>query len=101
MLVHNVYFTLKDKSPTAQQKLLAACRKYLTNHPGVVTFACGTLATELNRPVNDREFDVALHIFFETQADHDRYQVSDRHVRFVEENKASWSKARVFDSVAE
>jgi hypothetical protein len=101
MLVHNVFFTLKDKSDAAMQKMLAACRKYLTNHPGTVLFACGTRAEELNRPVNVRDFDVALHIVFDTQAAHDAYQVAQRHEHFIEENKSNWAQVRVFDSVAE
>jgi hypothetical protein len=101
MLVHNVYFALKDKSDVAVQKMLAACRKYLTQHPGTVFFACGTLAKELNRPVNVRDFDIALHVVFDTQAAHDAYQVAPRHEQFIEENKSNWTQVRVFDSVAE
>jgi len=99
MLMHNVFFTLKDNSTEAKQKLIAAFGKYLTGHPGTILFAAGTRAEELNRPVNDRAFDVALHIFFADQESHDRYQESPRHVQFVEENKDSWKQARVFDSL--
>jgi hypothetical protein len=100
LLVHNVYFALKDNSPEAVRTLLAACRKYLTGHPGEVFFAVGTLAEALNRPVNDREFDVALHLVFQDQAAHDLYQEAARHLQFIEENKGNWKKVRVFDSVA-
>jgi hypothetical protein len=100
LLVHNVYFALKDNSPGAVQRLLEACRKHLTGHPGEVLFAVGTLAQELNRPVNDRNFDVALHIVFQDQAAHDRYQEAARHQQFIEENKDNWKQVRVFDSVA-
>jgi hypothetical protein len=98
MLAHNVFFTLKDRSPAARDALVAACRKYLTGHPGTLFFACGVLEPELSRPVNDRDFDVALHLVFASRADHDTYQDSPRHVAFVEENRASWARARVFDS---
>jgi Stress responsive A/B Barrel Domain len=101
MLAHNVYFALKDNSPAARQKLLDACSKYLTPHPGIGFFACGTLADELNRPVNDRDFDVGLHIVFIDQAAHDRYQDAPLHHQFVAENKENWKKVRVFDSVVE
>lgn len=101
LLAHNVYFTLKDKSAASKTALVQECKKYLTNHPGVVFFACGTLCEELNRPVNDRDFDVGLHVIFENQAAHDRYQVSPAHEKFVTENHARWQKARVFDSVVE
>lgn len=101
MLVHDVYFSLKDNSAEAKQKLVAACKKYLTKHDGEVFFAAGTLAEDLNRPVNDRDFDVALHIVFQDRAAHDRYQEAERHKQFIEENKDNWKKVRVFDSLAE
>ena len=101
MLGHNVFFSLKDPSEAAKQRLVDACRKYLTPHEGIVFFACGTLASDLNRPVNDRDFDVALHIIFRSKEDHDWYQEASLHQRFVEENKEHWKKVRVFDSIVE
>jgi stress responsive alpha/beta barrel protein len=97
-IVHNVYFALKDNSEANVAKLLADCRKYLTQHPGIVFFACGRLTPELKREVNDRDFDVGLHIVFDSLASHDRYQTAATHVQFVEENKLTWKKVRVFDS---
>lgn len=101
LLAHNVYFTLKDRSPAARQKLVAACKEYLTGHPGTVFFACGTLAEALDRPVNDRDFDVGLHIIFQNQAAHDTYQDAPRHHAFVAACKDGWAKVRVFDSSVE
>jgi hypothetical protein len=101
MLSHDVYFSLKDKSDPAKKKLVDACKQYLTNHPGTVFFAAGTLAEDLNRDVNDRDFDVALHIVFKDVASHDKYQDAPRHAQFIEENKSNWSKVRVFDSLVE
>ena len=101
MLAHDVFFTLHDHSPAARQKLVEACQKHLSGHPGQVRFAVGTLAAELNREVNDRDFDVALHVVFQSQADHDHYQLAERHLRFIAENKANWKKVRVFDSCLE
>jgi hypothetical protein len=98
MLAHNVYFTLHDNSSAARQKLVDACRQYLSGHPGQVWFAAGTLAAELKREVNDRDFDVALTVVFQSQAAHDRYQQAERHLRFIAENKANWRQVRVFDS---
>ncbi|HZT82820.1 MAG TPA: Dabb family protein [Gemmataceae bacterium] len=101
LLAHNVYFTLIDNSPAARAKLLEACRKHLTGHPGTVFFACGTVEDSLRRPVNDLDFDVGLHILFENKAAHDAYQVAPRHEQFIEENRANWKKVRVFDSSVE
>ena len=101
MIVHNVYFTLHDNSPAARRQLLDACRKYLVDHPAILAFACETLAEDHVRPVNDRDFDVSLHITFTDKAAHDRYQASEAHNRFVAENKPNWKRSRVFDSVVD
>jgi hypothetical protein len=99
MIAHNVYFALHDNSEEARQRLLDACQKYLVDHPGIVSFACGTLAADHVRPVNDRDFDVSLHVTFMDKPAHDRYHASEAHTRFVEENQANWKSSRVFDSV--
>ncbi|MSQ94503.1 MAG: Dabb family protein [Gemmataceae bacterium] len=99
MLAHNVFFSLNDSSAAAKTKLVEACKKYLAQHPGTVFFACGTRATELHRPVNDLDFDVALHVVFQTKADHDAYQTAPLHDQFIAENKANWKNVRVFDSL--
>lgn len=101
MLAHNVFFCLNDASPAAKAKLVAACKKYLSGHPGTVFFAAGTLAEECDRPVNDRDFDVALHVIFKDKAAHDVYQTAARHLKFIDENKDNWKKVRVFDSIVE
>ena len=98
MLAHNVYFTLNDAGEQAQRALVEACHRYLKDHPGVVFFAAGTLVEDLQRPVNDREFHVALHVVFRDRRAHDDYQQAASHVRFIEENKANWKQVRVFDS---
>ena len=101
MLSHDVYFSLKDNSPEAKRKLVAACKKYLSGHQGEVFFAAGTLAESLKREVNDVQFDVALHIVFKDMASHDKYQEAKRHQQFIDQNKDNWNKVRVFDSIVE
>ena len=101
VLAHDVYFELKDDTPATRAALVAACKKYLTGHPGVVSFATGTVAEELARPVNDRDWDVALHIYFQDKASHDLYQEAARHQEFIAEQQGNWKKVRVFDSWVE
>ncbi len=101
MIVHNVYFSLHESTPENRQKLVNACNKYLTNHPGEVFFAVGLVAAEFNRPVNDRDWDVGLHVAFKDKAAHDAYQDAPRHHQFIDENKSNWKKVRVFDTAAE
>jgi hypothetical protein len=101
LLAHNVYFALNDASPAAVKALIEASKKYLVRHPGVMHFAVGTLCLELDRPVNDRDFHVALHIVFKDKASHDVYQKAELHEQFVAEMKGNWKKVRVFDSLVE
>jgi quinol monooxygenase YgiN len=101
VLAHNVFFTLHDHSEAARARLIQACRTHLTAHPGILFFACGKLAADLRRDVNDTDFDVALHIVFTDKGAHDVYQETPAHLRFIAENKDGWKKVRVFDSVVE
>ncbi|MCG6156784.1 Dabb family protein [Rubinisphaera margarita] len=98
MLAHIVYFTLHDNSEAARTKLVDACHKYLKDHPGVEFFAAGTLGDEFSRPVNDKTYDVSLHVYFTDKAAHDAYQTIDDHLTFIAENKENWKQVRVFDS---
>lgn len=101
MLFHSVFFSLNDASPAATEALIAACRKYLADIPGVAHFSVGTLTPDLARPVNDRDFDVALHVVFDSRASHDRYQTDPNHLKFIEECKPNWKKVRIFDADVE
>jgi quinol monooxygenase YgiN len=98
MLVHDVYFSLKDNSDAAKERLVEACAKYLSDHPGIVWFDAAVRAKEFDRPVNDQDFDVALHLVFRDKAAHDAYQVAPKHQQFIEESQDNWKQVRVFDS---
>ena len=96
-LAHQVFFTLKDRTDEATQKLIAECREYLTGHDGLVDFAVGQREADYQRPVN-ADYDVALHTVFADRPAHDAYQIAPRHLTFVERNKQDWATVRVFDS---
>lgn len=98
MLGHMVYFTLNDSSNEAIEALISSCKEHLSGHPGTVFFSAGTRVPDLNRPVNDSEFHVALQLVFESREAHDQYQVHERHKTFIETNKGNWAEVRVFDS---
>ncbi|RUL86330.1 Dabb family protein [Tautonia sociabilis] len=97
-LAHMVFFTLANRSEEDAQKLVDACQKYLSGHEGTVYFSVGTRAEELDRDVNVTDFDVALHLVFDSKAAHDTYQEHPRHLEFIEKNRSLWSGVRVFDS---
>lgn len=101
MLSHNVFFKLKDRSPAAIEALVAASHANLANEPGTAFYACGTLEPDLARPVNDRDFDVALHVVFTDRAAHDAYQACPAHQEFIASQKGNWDTVRVFDSLVD
>ena len=102
MVAHMVYFKLKESTPENRAKLVAACKKYLADHDGVVFFSAGVVAADFKRDVNDRDWDVGLHVVFKTKADHDHYQdKSERHQTFIAAGKELWAKVRVFDALIE
>ena len=53
MLAHMVYFSLHEPTAENRKKMVDACQKYLTGHPGEVFFSAGTCA-DYSREVNDR-----------------------------------------------
>jgi hypothetical protein len=97
-LAHIVFFTLAESNDANRSKLVEGCKKYLDKHEGIVYFGVGVNARQYAREVNDRDYDVALHLIFATAEDHDVYQTHPRHMKFVEECKGLWMRVRVFDS---
>ncbi|MCA8965965.1 MAG: Dabb family protein [Planctomycetes bacterium] len=97
-LAHDVFFTLTDNSPAACDRLVAACYERLAGIPGIVFFTAGTRVPDLQRDVNDKDYDVSLHVYFESRAAHDAYQQAAPHLQFIADNKANWKAVRVFDS---
>ena len=101
MLSHQVFFTMKDRSEERAANLIDAAKTHLTGHPGCVFFGVGMRDVDYTRPVNDLDFDVALNIVFQTRADHDEYQIAERHLQFIDEQKDFWQTVRVFDAEVE
>ncbi len=97
-LAHNVFFSLKDGSDVAVQRLIDDCFSYLREHAGVLFFSAGRLVGEHQRDVNDRDFEVGLHIIFTNKKAHDDYQTASKHEEFIGRNRENWAKVRVFDT---
>ncbi len=98
MIGHMVYFKLKDGTAENKKKLVDSCKTLLGDLDGTVFFSAGVLADGFKQEVNDRDWDVALHVVFTDKAAHDKYQTHPNHLKFIDENKAMWTKVRVFDS---
>lgn len=97
-LAHMVYFNLSEPTEANRQALIKACYKHLSKHDGTTHFSVGVVAAGLDRPVNDRAFDVALHLVFDSREAHDKYQDHPRHLKFIDEVMPMLAKVRVFDA---
>lgn len=100
-IMHSTYFRLRDRSQTSCEVFIAAIVKYLTIRRGISGFWVGTLAEDLRRPVNDLNYDVAMHIEFENFKAWDAYSNDPDHAEFVREVGSAASGRRVFDSYLE
>ncbi len=98
-LTHCVFFSLKESTPENCQALVDDCDHFLKRPGGVVSLHVGIREADLNREVNDTDFDVALVVVFEDRAAHDVYQDHPDHRAFIERNKETWRSVRVFDAV--
>jgi hypothetical protein len=101
LLVHSVYFTLKEDTPERRQALIDSTRATLAKIPGIVALAVGPRDEGLARGVNDLEFDLALTIVFRDRAAHDLYQPHVKHQEFIAANLPNVARVRVFDSLSE
>jgi hypothetical protein len=98
-LTHCVFFALKDNSPENCQALVDQCHLHLMLPGGVVSMHVGCRVGDLDREVNDVDFDVSLVLVFESRQAHDAYQDHPEHLKFVQGNQENWSSVRVFDAL--
>jgi hypothetical protein len=101
VLVHQVYFWLKDKGNAAQIADLKAELAALTAIPHIQLLYVGTPASTAKRSVVDNSFDVSELMYFASQAEHDAYQVHPLHKAFADKWTPLLEKVIVYDSVLE
>lgn len=100
LLVHSVYFTLKEDTPERRAAMIQSTRDTLAKIPGIVALAVGPRDEDLARDVNDLDFDIALTIVFRDRAAHDLYQPHKKHQEFIAANLPNVERVRVFDSLS-
>ena len=99
MFIHQVCFWLKPGSPdSAQDQLIADCRKYLGGIPGVRHIWAGPSAMT-PRAVVDNSYQVGLLVVLDDSAAHDIYQEHPLHLEFLAKDKSLWEKVRVLDFI--
>lgn len=85
MLLHSTYFNLgKSNTPEIIEAYMAEAREYLSSSPNMVAFWIGTRATDMVRPENDQNYDIAMHQIFQNEVAFNLYNSNDTsHSQFV------------------
>jgi hypothetical protein len=98
MIVHAVYFWLREDLPEEERETFAELLHALTTIEDVERGYIGPPA-DTDRPVIDRSYSWAEVLIFKDRAAHDRYQVHPTHRRFVERCRSFWTKVLIYDSL--
>lgn len=101
-MMHSTYFSLgMGSTPALRDSYMAACKAYLSESEGMLSFWIASLAEDIFRTENDRSFNVAMNQIFENKEMFDKYNANDTsHSQFVVEvNRwAPTTGRRVYDS---
>lgn len=98
VLIHHVYFWLKEAKNEAHKKQLIEALNELIKVKTIKISHIGLPAGTENRDVVDHSYSVSYMVMFDSQADQDAYQTDPIHLKFVEENQHLWEKVIVYDS---
>jgi hypothetical protein len=98
MLIHTVFFWLRQDLTPAERATFAAELRRLTQLAYLDQCHAGPPAAIEKRPVVDNSYDFGLHVRFKTLADHDFYQAKcPDHARFIATCKSFWTRVVVYD----
>ncbi len=97
MIIHQVYFWLKDpQSSDARDQL----KKGLENLLTIETIKSGHIGIPASTPLRevvDHSFAFSYQTIFESMDDHEVYQTHTVHLRFIEACEHLWDRVQVFD----
>ena len=98
--IHMVLFWLKNPNSTEdRQKFEASIKNFTANSKYLKTAHVGT-PIKATREVVDDSYTYSLLVTFDSEAEHDKYQVEPAHIAFIDECKELWSRVQIFDSEA-
>lgn len=98
MFVHHVFFWLKPANSAEETQQFVTGVTSLKEVKSVKLAEIGIPAAT-NRPVIERSYSYSLLLMFETEADHDTYQVDPIHTQFVADCAHLWERVLIYDSV--
>ena len=98
MLVHTVYFWLKDDMTEEE---VAAFQQGLESLEGIESADAvyvGTPSDTPQRPVVDNSFSFALTVLLKDMPAHDAYQAHKLHQSFLAKFASNWNKVTIYDA---
>lgn len=96
-MLHTVYFWLTPGLSADERSNFVAGAKALAEAPTVAACHVSIPASTPERDVTDHSFDYSLLLMFANVADHDAYQISDVHLKFVADQAAKFAVVKVYD----
>ena len=97
-MAHMVFFSLADATEAMIKQYEGYCYQYLSGHPGQVHFSVGARVVDIQRDVSASDFDVAMHIIFDSRKSYNAYAKSSRHEEFITQTAGLSNGRRVFDT---
>ena len=97
MLIHSVYFWLKDELSSGEMDEFRAGLETLKKIEVARDVQIGTPAETAPRPVLDASYDAGLVVLLDDVAAHDAYQAHPLHQAFLEKFASYWRKVLVYD----
>ena len=99
MLIHNVYFWLKDDVSEAQAlEFYQGITDLISAVDEIERGEIGRPAKTPSREVVDHSFYYSMFVWFNTIEDHNVYQDHPAHHEFIDKFKHLWEKVHVRDS---
>ena len=98
MLVHSVYFWLKDDLSEADRAAFRRGLESLATIKSAHSVYVGEPAATPKRPIVESSYDFALTVILKDIASHDAYQVDPIHLAFVANCSSMWKKLTIFDA---
>lgn len=99
MLIHHVFFWLKNPSSKEDQAKLVEGVKTLSKIETIRQLHIGVPADTEKRPVVDNSYAVSELIFFDDLAGQNTYQDHAIHKKFIADYSHLWEKVIVYDAM--
>lgn len=100
MVVHHVFFWLKNPSSTADRDKLIEGLRTLKKIETIRQLHIGVPASTEKRDVVDNSYSVSELMFFDDVAGQNTYQEHPIHKKFVENCSSLWEKVIVYDAIS-